>query len=134
MNKHYALSFLTLTSSLQEYPESFLAAFVKVITAIGLKKLPPHLLAEFIPFLKQFRPTQVHTVADLSTLYEFTKMVGSEWEWLSYSNDRVTIIADASTLILPESGAIVSDFANEHQLYSSCFFKTFEHLMSHKSL
>lgn len=101
---------------------------------LGIKKLPPHIPAAFVTFLKTFRPCSSHSVADLTILYEFTKELGCHWDWLAYSADRVTIIADATTLILPESGAIVTDFANEHELYSGSFFKTFEHVMAYKSL
>lgn len=92
INYNFALSFLAQTSQLNEYPLSYLAAFVKVISVISIRKLPPHVLTDFIPFLKQFRSHEEHNLADLICLFEFTKAVGIEWQWLSYCPDRAVII------------------------------------------
>lgn len=64
-------------------------------------------------------------------MFEFTKAVGEEWEWLSYCEDRAAIIITTpANFLLAESGPLAAAFANEFDLYSSSFFATFEQLMS----
>jgi hypothetical protein len=58
---------------------------VKVVSALTIRKFPAHLLEAFKPFLQKFRATEDDKVADLIVLFEFTKALGSCWEWLSFA-------------------------------------------------
>jgi len=80
LNKNFALSFLLQTASLTSYSDNFLHVFVKAIQMIGIMKLPQP--QAFVPFLNAFKPNENHKLADLIVLFEFTKAVGSSWEWL----------------------------------------------------
>jgi hypothetical protein len=70
-----------------------LQAFTKAISALTIRKLPIHLMQTFIPFVKNFKPNiEEHKLADLITLFEFTKALGSCWDWLSLAEDKASII------------------------------------------
>lgn len=108
-----------------------MAAFAKVINALQIRKIPTHILAAFKPFLGKFRPCEEHELSDLITLFEFTKVVGDNWEWLSYCIDKEAIIINnPADCLLSESGPLAAAFASEFELYSSSFFATFDQLMS----
>ena len=63
-------------------------------------------------------------------LFEFTKALGSAWEWLSYASDKASIIIkDASTCQYPESGPLATAFAEQYELYSASFFAAFDETM-----
>jgi len=85
INKNYCICFLIQTSKLIGPHASFIPALNKIINFLGVKKIPPHLLKTFIPFLKQFKPSNEHSIDDLANLFEFTKTVGSCFEWLSWA-------------------------------------------------
>ena len=84
--------------------------------------------------MERFRPTKNHCANDLTILFEFTKVVGNCWEWLSYSDNRSIIIANAQTLLIQESAPLTDAFAEESKLYSASFFKTYERIMEHNPL
>ena len=68
-----------------EHHPCFLSAFVKVVSALTIRKIPSHLLEAFKPFLAKFRATEVDKTADLIVLFEFTKALGCCWDWLSFA-------------------------------------------------
>ena len=92
INEQFALSFLVQTAILEEHHSSFLHAFVKVVSALTIRKIPVHILEAFKTFLKKFRPTHDDKISDLIVLFEFTKALGSCWEWLSFAQEKTVII------------------------------------------
>ena len=85
LNEKFALSFLVQTAGMEDHHPSFLSAFVKVVSTLNIRRIPAHLLGAFQPFLKKFRATNDDKLADLITLFEFTKTLGSCWEWISFA-------------------------------------------------
>lgn len=108
-----------------------MVAFARVVNALQIRKIPAHIFIAFKPFLEKFKPCEEHELSDLITLFEFTKAVGDNWEWLSYCIDKeAIIISNPADCILSESGPLAAAFAAEFELYSSSFFSTFDQLMS----
>jgi hypothetical protein len=92
INEKFALSFLVQTATIEDHHPSFLSAFVKVVSALTIRKIPAHILEAFKPFLKKFRASEDDRIADLIVLFEFTKAVGNCWDWLSFASEKAVII------------------------------------------
>lgn len=85
----------------------------------------------FIPFVKSFKPNSAeHKLADLIALFEFTKALGSCWDWLSLVEDKASIIIAVPAHCNQDiSGDLAVAFAAEHELHSSSFFAAFDNMM-----
>lgn len=131
VNRDFALSFLHQTRELEEHPSSYLRAFTRSVSALTIRKIPAHLMRTFVPFVKNFRPiSEVHQLADLITLFEFTKALGSCWDWLSLAEDKASIIIAVPAHCNQDvSGELAVAFAAEHELHSSSFFAAFDNMM-----
>jgi hypothetical protein len=130
INQKFALSFLAQTAVMEEHHHSFLSAFVKVVSALTIRKIPAHLLEAFKPFLTKFRPTEDDKIADLIVLFEFTKALGCCWDWLSFASEKAVIImSDPINCALQESGPLTETFASQYELYSSSFFAAYDNMM-----
>ena len=70
----------------------------------------------------------------LVILFEFTKLVGSCWDWLASAPMKEAIITPAQIFNAEEADSLAVAFANESELYSSSFFATYEEVMSTKGL
>jgi len=120
---------------MEAYDPTFLPAFIRSISRLGVSKLSALTYQAFIPFLKAFRPDEAHTPADLTVLFEFTKAVGSYWEWLGYTQYRAAIITThADTCTTKEASELAESFSHQFALHSPGFFVTYDKIMSLPSL
>ena len=120
---------------MEAYDPTFLPAFIRSISRLGVSKLSALTYQAFIPFLKTFRPDEAHTPADLTVLFELTKAIGGYWEWLGYTQYRAAIITThAYTCTTKEAAELAESFSSQYTLHSPGFFVTYDKIMSLPSL
>lgn len=122
------MCFLVQTTALNEYPANFLHAFARCVSTLGIRRLSPLLLNSFKTFLQDFIPQEEHNVDDLIVLFEFTKVLGSCWNWFSKTPHRTVILTVPKHCTQEVSGTITTIFSNEFDLYSPGLFATYDNL------
>jgi hypothetical protein len=99
-----------------------------------MRRLSPLVLNSFKTFLQEFIPQEEHNVADLIILFEFTKALGSCWDWFSKTPYRAVILTVPEHCTQEVSGTITTIFSNEFDLYSSGLFSTYDRMIANQAL
>lgn len=81
------------------------------------------------------QPEPYHKLADLVVLFDLTKAIGREWSWISYYEDKASLIVSSPSDCIEQcSGPIAAAFAAEYELYSSSYFAAFDELMKNNGV